>query len=314
MRLQDKIAIVTGANAEFGSVISQAFAAEGADVVCADWKQEDADIAAERVRSAGRKALALGVDLREKEEVEAMVRRTVEAYGRLDILVNATARPHHQEFLNFKEEDFDDTLARGVKPYFLTGQAAANEMVKRRYGKIVNLTSIVAKLGPGQAVDWAADRGAVDGLTRSMAHALGFWGITVNGVARGQHPTSALFRRGAGAAAPPPPGAHGAPGGHGRAHGVPGLRRRRLHHRHGALRGRRLYRGRGDRRPLPSGVGEGRRAGMGPEHGLTGRPRNSVCGAGRPPQCWLGTRVALTSDRSRTVSMRSSSVLSGSFA
>ena len=215
MRLQDKIAIVTGANAEFGSVISQAFAAEGADVVCADWKQEDADIAAERVRSAGRKALALGVDLREKEEVEAMVRRTVEAYGRLDILVNATARPHHQEFLNFKEEDFDDTLARGVKPYFLTGQAAANEMVKRRYGKIVNLTSIVAKLGPGQAVDWAADRGAVDGLTRSMAHALGFWGITVNGVARGQHPTSALFRRGAGAAAPPPPGAHGAPGGHG---------------------------------------------------------------------------------------------------
>ena len=185
MRLQDKIAIVTGANAEFGSIISKAFAAEGADVVCADWKQEDADVAAERVRAAGRKALAVGVDLREKEEVEAMVRRTVETYGRLDILVNATARPHHQEFLNFKEEDFDDTLARGVKPYFLTGQAAANEMVKRRYGKIVNLTSIVAKLGPGQAVDWAADRGAVDGLTRSMAHALGFWGINVNGVARG---------------------------------------------------------------------------------------------------------------------------------
>ena len=58
-------------------------------------------------------------------------------------------------------------------------------MIKRRYGRIVNLTSIVAKLGPGQAVDWAADRGAVDGLTRSMAHALGFWGINVNGVARG---------------------------------------------------------------------------------------------------------------------------------
>ena len=122
MRLKDKIAIVTGANAEFGSIISKAFAAEGADVVCADWKQEDADVAAERVRSAGREALALGVDLREKEEVEVMVRRAVETYGRLDILVNATARPHHQEFLNFKEEDFDDTLARGVKPYFLTGQ------------------------------------------------------------------------------------------------------------------------------------------------------------------------------------------------
>ena len=82
MRLKDKIAIVTGANAEFGSIISKAFAVEGADVVCADWKQEDADVAAERVRSAGREALALGVDLREKDEVEVMVRRTVETYGR----------------------------------------------------------------------------------------------------------------------------------------------------------------------------------------------------------------------------------------
>ena len=272
MRLKDKIAIVTGANAEFGSIISKAFAVEGADVVCADWKQEDADVAAERARSAGREALALGVDLREKEEVEVMVRRTVETYGRLDILVNATARPHHQEFLNFKEEDFDDTLARGVKPYFLTGQAAAEEMIKRRYGKIVNLTSIVAKLGPGQAVDWAADRGAVDGLTRSMAHALGFWGINVNGVARGntQRPPYSegvleRLRR-------LPLGRTEYPEDMGPPHRVPGFGRRRVHHRHGALRGRRLHRGRGDRRSLPARVGQGGQPGMGPPQRMNKLP------------------------------------------
>jgi NAD(P)-dependent dehydrogenase (short-subunit alcohol dehydrogenase family) len=185
MRLEGKIAIITGANGEFGSAIVPGFAKEGCQIACADWTRADADKAAEKVRAAGQRALALEVDLRESSQVDALVQRVVDEFGRIDILVNTTARPHHQEFLNFKEEDFDDTLARGVKTYFLTCKAVAQQMVKQRAGKIVNLTSIVSKLGPGQAVDWSADRGAVDGLTRSVAHALGFYGITVNGVARG---------------------------------------------------------------------------------------------------------------------------------
>jgi len=185
MRLEGKVAIVTGANGEFGSAIVPGFAAEGADIACVDWTQADADKGAAKVTAAGRKGLALEVDLRDSAQVDAMVKRVVDEFGRIDILVNTTARPHHQEFLNFKEEDFDDTLARGVKTYFLTCKAVAQQMVKQKSGKIVNLTSIVSKLGPGQAVDWSADRGAVDGLTRSVAHALGFYGISVNGVARG---------------------------------------------------------------------------------------------------------------------------------
>jgi len=185
MRLEGKTAIITGANGEFGAAIVPGFAKEGCDVACVDWTQTDADTGAAKVRAAGRRALALEVDLRDAAQVEAMVKRVVDELGRVDILVNTTAHPHHQEFLNFKEEDFDDTLARGVKTYFLTCKAVAQYMVQQRSGKIVNLTSIVSKLGPGQAVDWSADRGAVDGLTRSVAHALGFYGINVNGVARG---------------------------------------------------------------------------------------------------------------------------------
>src|SRR5918996_72327 len=165
MKLEEKIAIVTGCNGEFGSAIVPGFAAEGCDVACVDFKQADADVAAEKVRQKGRRALAIGVDFRKRVEVDAMVEKVIDAFGRVDILVNTTMASHNQEFLNFKEEDFDDSLSRGVKSYFLTCQAAARQMVKQRYGKIINLSSIVGVLGPGQAASWTADRGAVNGLT-----------------------------------------------------------------------------------------------------------------------------------------------------
>jgi NAD(P)-dependent dehydrogenase (short-subunit alcohol dehydrogenase family) len=185
MKLEGKIAIVTGCNGEFGAAIVPGFAAEGCDVACVDFKQDDVDVATEKVRQRGRRALAIAADLRNRNEVEAMVKHVLEAFGRIDILVNCTMASHNQEFLNFKEEDFDDSLSRGVKSYFLSCQAVAREMVKRRSGKIINLSSIVGVLGPDQAASWAADRGAVNGLTRAAAHALGFYGISINAVARG---------------------------------------------------------------------------------------------------------------------------------
>jgi 3-oxoacyl-[acyl-carrier protein] reductase len=185
MRLEEKTAIVTGCNGEFGAAIVPGFAAEGCDVVCVDFKQADTDAAAEKVRHKGRRSLSIAIDLRKRNEVEAMVKQVVDAFGRIDILVNCTMASHNQEFLNFKEEDFDDSLNRGVKSYFLTCQAVAREMIKRRSGRIINLSSIVGVLGPGQAASWTADRGGVNGLTRAAAHALGFYGITVNGLARG---------------------------------------------------------------------------------------------------------------------------------
>jgi NAD(P)-dependent dehydrogenase (short-subunit alcohol dehydrogenase family) len=185
MKLEGKIAIITGCNSEFGSAIVPGFAAEGCDVACVDFTQTHAEVAAAKVREKGRRTLAIAIDLRKRTEIDTMVQRVVDAFGRVDILVNTTMASHNQEFLNFKEEDFDDSLSRGVKSYFLTCQAVASQMVKQRSGKIINLSSIVGVLGPGQAASWAADRGAVNGLTRAAAHALGFYGIQVNAVARG---------------------------------------------------------------------------------------------------------------------------------
>src|ERR1700747_2112076 len=108
MKLEGKKAIVTGCNGEFGSAIVPGFAAEGCDVACVDFKQADADAAAGKVREKSRRALAIAIDLRNRAEVNAMVNQVVDAFGRIDILVNTTMASHNQEFLNFKEEDFDD--------------------------------------------------------------------------------------------------------------------------------------------------------------------------------------------------------------
>src|SRR5262249_25291231 len=141
MKLEGKTAIVTGCNGEFGSAIVPGFAAEGCDVACVDFKQADAAVPAEKLRHRGRRTLPLAVDRRKRGEVDAMVEQVVATFGRIDILVNTNMASHNQEFLNFKEEDFDDSLSRGVKSYFLTCQAAARQMVKQRYGKIINLSS-----------------------------------------------------------------------------------------------------------------------------------------------------------------------------
>src|SRR5262249_23146994 len=152
-------------------------AAEGCDVACVDFKKADADAAAEKGRQKGRRALAIAIDSRNGAEVDAMANQLIDAFGRLDILVNTTMASHNQEILNFKEEEFNDSLTSGLNISFLIRQAVAGEMVKQRYGKIINLSSIVGVLGPGQAASWTADRGAVNGLTRAAAHALGFYGI-----------------------------------------------------------------------------------------------------------------------------------------
>ena len=98
MRLEGKIAIITGCNGEFGSAIVPGFAGEGCNVACVDFTQSDADKAAEKVRQKGRRALAIAIDLRKRGEIEAMIGQVIDGFGRIDILVNTTMASHNQEF------------------------------------------------------------------------------------------------------------------------------------------------------------------------------------------------------------------------
>ena len=130
--------------------------------------------------------MALQVDVTDKAAVEEMVRRVVAEFGGVDILFNGTGTAHNQAFLTFKEEDFDHALAVGLKAFFLTCQAVGRQMAEQgRGGKIVNLSSIVGRLGSGEAAAWCTTRSGVDAMTRAIAQALGYYGVNVNCLVHG---------------------------------------------------------------------------------------------------------------------------------
>lgn len=185
MRLEDKIAIVTGVGARIGPVVALGYAREGAHIVAVDEEAAKAETVAQQVRALGRKALPLQVDVTKKAQVEKMVERAVSEFGRIDVLFNGTGVSHNQAFLTFKEEDFDHALAVGLKAFFLTCQAVGRQMAKQGGGKIINLSSIVGRLGSGEAVAWCTTRSGVDSMTRALGQALGYHGVHVNCLVHG---------------------------------------------------------------------------------------------------------------------------------
>lgn len=186
MRLEDKIAVVTGVGGRIGGGVALAYAREGAHIAAVDEDKDKAEAIALQVKELGRKVVALQVDVTDKAAVEDMVRRVTAEFGGIDILFNGTGTAHNQGFLTFKEEDFDHALAVGLKAFFLTCQAVGRQMAEQgRGGKIVNLSSIVGRLGSGEAAAWCTTRSGVDAMTRAIAQALGYYGVNVNSLVHG---------------------------------------------------------------------------------------------------------------------------------
>ena len=189
MRLQDQVALVTAGgsrdSAGIGHAIAVGYAREGAHVGIVDANEAAAERTAAQVRELSRRALPLAADLTRPAEVERVVAAMIAEFGRIDILCNGLAHTNNQSFFDYSFEEWNRHIGEGLTSTFLCCQAVAREMIKQRRGKIVNITSIVGKLGPGGSVAWAASRGGVDAMTRALAHALGYWNINVNGLARG---------------------------------------------------------------------------------------------------------------------------------
>ncbi len=179
MRLQDRIAIVTGGASGFGRGIAELFAAEGARVVVADIDFEKAKAVA---ATLGR-ALAVAVDVTKKAQVEGLVRQTVEAFGGVDILVNNAGTTHkNQSLLTVSEADFDRIYAVNVKSIYLTTLAVVPELEKRGGGSIIN-TASTAGVRPRPGLTWYnGSKGAVLTLTKSMAAELAAKNIRVNAI------------------------------------------------------------------------------------------------------------------------------------
>jgi 3-oxoacyl-[acyl-carrier protein] reductase len=187
-QLAGRVALVTGAGRGFGRTVAVAFAREGADlVVNYNASAAQAKDAVTEIEALGRQALAVQADVAREDQVRAMVERTLERFGRLDVLVNNAGIMTRGAFADAPVTDYEPMWAINVTGTFLCTQYALRPMLKARYGRIVNLSSQLARAGVGNGgfAAYAATKGAVEAFTRALAHEVGEHGITVNAIAPG---------------------------------------------------------------------------------------------------------------------------------
>lgn len=182
MGVRDRVAIVTGSGQGIGAGVAEKLAAEGARVVVNDVMAERAEAVASRIRELGGQAIAVVADVSRREGSEYLAARALEAFGQVDILVNNAGIARDRWLVKMSEEDWDEVLRVNLKSQFLCCQAVVPHMMDRKYGRIINISSRAWLGGPGQA-NYAASKGGVVSLTRTLALELAKFGITVNCIA-----------------------------------------------------------------------------------------------------------------------------------
>ncbi|GIX05918.1 MAG: beta-ketoacyl-ACP reductase [Candidatus Poribacteria bacterium] len=183
--LQDKSALVTGASRGIGRAIALAFARQGARVMLCARTQERLEAVAAEIAAVGGEALVYPLDVREETAAEAAVQRAVEAFGRLDILVNNAGVTRDGLLVRMSAEDWQAVLETNLTAAFYLSRAAARVMMRQRFGRIINITSVVGLMGNAGQANYAASKAGLIGLTKSLARELGRRGVTVNAIAPG---------------------------------------------------------------------------------------------------------------------------------
>ena len=186
MLLDGRHALVTGASRGIGRAVALAFAAEGASVALNfAGNVAAAEAVRAEIESARGKAILVPADVSDENAVEDMVKAVTEAFGSIDILVNNAGITRDGLLLRMKEEDWDAVLNTNLKGVFLCTKAVSKFMMKKRYGRIVNMASVVGVTGNASQANYAAAKAGVIGFTKAMAKELASRGITVNAIAPG---------------------------------------------------------------------------------------------------------------------------------
>ena len=187
MRLENKVAVVTGSSSGIGEAIALAFAGEGAAVVVNYARHRDAaQKVADKIEGAGGKGLVVGADVSDPKEVEALIQKATGAFGRLDIMVNNAGLEHKMPFLETPFEVWQETIAVNLTGPWLCCQAAAKRMVAQGDpGRIINVSSVHEDLAMPTNAPYCATKGGVRMLMRTLAVELAPHNITVNNIAPG---------------------------------------------------------------------------------------------------------------------------------
>ena len=190
LRLKDKVAIITGGAQGIGRAYALGMADEGANLVIADINLEAAEQTAQEIQGKGRKALALKVDVASQADTQKMVEKTIDHFGKIDILVNNAAilgkvKVSRVPFYELDLDEWDRMMAVNLKGTLLCCRAVFPQMKAQKSGKIINVSTTGFYYGHANYVHYVASKAGVIGLTRSLAHELGDFNINVNCIAPG---------------------------------------------------------------------------------------------------------------------------------
>jgi len=183
--LEGKVAVVTGAGRGIGKAIALRFAAEGAAVACCSRTEANSAAVAQEISASGGKAAAFAVDVADSAQVTSVCEKILKDFGRADILVNNAGVTKDGLLMRMSDADWDAVLDTNLKGAFLFTKALSRAMMKQRYGRIVNVTSIIGLTGNAGQSNYAASKAGLIGFTKSVARELASRNITANAIAPG---------------------------------------------------------------------------------------------------------------------------------
>jgi 3-oxoacyl-[acyl-carrier protein] reductase len=190
MPLENRVAIITGGARGIGRAIAETLAKRSVNIVVADRNADQAATTAAEIASAtGRRAIAVSVDVANSDSVKEMIDRAMSEFNHIDILVNNAGTTRDNLIMRMEEADWDLVLSINLKGVFNCSKAVVRQMMKQRYGRIINISSVSGLAGQAGQANYSASKAGVVGLTKALARELGSRQITVNAVAPGFIPT-----------------------------------------------------------------------------------------------------------------------------
>ncbi|MDP2921709.1 MAG: 3-oxoacyl-[acyl-carrier-protein] reductase [Candidatus Omnitrophota bacterium] len=183
--LESRVSLITGGARGIGKEIAMLFAKNGSDIAICDVNLEEAEKTAKEIGDLGRQSVAFKVDVTDSGQVQAMIDKILDKFSKIDILINNAGITRDNLLLRMSEDEWDKVIAVNLKGTFVCTKLVSKVMIKQRYGRIINLASIIGIMGNAGQANYAASKAGIIGLTKSVAKELASRNVCVNAIAPG---------------------------------------------------------------------------------------------------------------------------------